>query len=296
MGLDVIAVADLRCDGQDAQLLAELDEKGIPFFKSRGAVAATGRKWLQGVRLADLDGRNGHSFECDLLVASAGQSPVIGPLVSAGAKLIMDQHTGFFLPRELPPRIHAAGRLLGLADPMALEASGRLAGLMAAGDAGAPAPLTSAESESAVRPGPVKGSRVAYIPGDGRGRKSFICFDEDGTLKSARQSAEQGFDLPELAKRFGGFGLGPGQSGVPGHNLPLVMAKLRGDSTEGLLPTTVRSPFTPVLMAAIGGSGRPLSKHTPMYDQQPGPGCGPCVTRPMPLAAMRSRLCATRRV
>ncbi len=268
MGLDVIAVADLRCDGQDAQLLAGLEMKGIPFFKGRGAVAATGRKWLQGVRLADLNGRNGHSFECDLLVASAGQSPVIGPLVSAGAKLIMDQHTGFFLPREMPPRIHAAGRLLGLADPVALEASGRLAGLKAAGDAGAPASLTSAESELAALPGPVKGSRVAYIPGDGRGRKSFICFDEDGTLIGARQSAEQGFDLPELAKRFGGFGLGPGQSGVPGHNLPLVMAKLRGDSTEELLPTTVRSPFTPVLMAAIGGSGRPLSKHTPMYDQQ----------------------------
>jgi sarcosine oxidase subunit alpha len=158
--------------------------------------------------------------------------------------------------------------MLGLADPAALQASGRLAGLKAAGDTGVPVSLTAAEKELAVLPGPVKGNQVAYIPGDGAGRKSFICFDEDGTLKAAGQSAEQGFDVPELAKRFGGFGLGPGQSGIPGHNLPLVMSNLRGESTEDLIPTTVRSPLIPVLMATVSGHRRSMHKRTPMHAQQ----------------------------
>lgn len=268
LGLDVIAVADLRTDGQDEDLLATLADKGIPFFRGQGAAKANGKKGLKGVWLADLKGRKKNDFMCDLLVTSAGQSPVIGPLSTAGAKLALDQYTGFFLPRKMPPRIYTAGSLMGLNDPDVLEASGRLAGLKAARDAGVRVSLVSAESELAALPGPVQGNQVAYIPSGREGRKSFICFDEDGTLKTARQSAEQGFDVPELAKRFGGFGLGPGQSGIPGHNLPLVMSGLRGDSTEDLMPTTVRSPLKPVLMATMCASKRMQYKRTPMHAQQ----------------------------
>jgi sarcosine oxidase subunit alpha len=218
--------------------------------------------------MTDPNGNGTLRFDCDLLVASAGLSPQIGPLSTAGAKLAFDEHTCFFLPEKMPPRVHAAGRLLGLTDPAAIEASGRVAGLKAVCNAGLEISLTQAENELTALPGPAKGNSAVHAPGIGEGRKAFICLDEDGTLKTARQSAQQGFDLPELAKRFGGFGLGPGQGAVPGHNLPLVLASFRKGAQPELIPTTIRSPLSPVLMATMAGSGHSMLKHTPMHRQQ----------------------------
>ena len=52
-------------------------------------------------------------MSCDLLVASAGLTPVNGPLTLAGAKLAYDDRTGYFLPTQLPAKMFAAGRMTG---------------------------------------------------------------------------------------------------------------------------------------------------------------------------------------
>jgi sarcosine oxidase subunit alpha len=82
-----------------------------------------------------------------------------------------------------------------------------------------------AEAKDAVAslPGPERGCKLVTAPV--KGRKSFICFDEDATVKSVKQAIDKGFDVPELVKRFAGVGLGPGQGGIPGHNLPLFVAQ-----------------------------------------------------------------------
>ena len=51
------------------------------------------------------------------------------------------------------------------------------------------------------------------------GRKSFICFDNDATIKNIKQAIEKGFDVPELIKRLNAAELGPGQGCIPGHNI-----------------------------------------------------------------------------
>ena len=265
-GLRVLAVADARKAGHDPALVTALKSKNIPFLPGWAASRAEGKKTVSGALLGNLHVSQTKHFPCDLLVASAGLSPLNGLLSIAQAKFAFDEHTHFFLPTELPPRVHACGRVLGFADPAAIEASGTLAGLKAARDAGIDAPLAHAEEELAGLPGPAKGCSVVHGPGIGRGRKSFICFDEDGTYKVAKQSVDQGFDVPELAKRFGVFGLGPSQGGIPGHNLPLVLAELRGDSIEGLFPTTVRSPLIPPLMSTVAGHNYNIFKQTPMHE------------------------------
>lgn len=265
-GLRVLAVADARKAGHDPALVTALKSKNIPFLPGWAASRAEGKKTVSGALLGNLHVSQTKHFPCDLLVASAGLSPLNGLLSTAQAKFAFDEHTHFFLPTELPPRVHACGRVLGFADPAAIEASGTLAGLKAARDAGIDAPLAYAEEELAGLPGPAKGCSVVHGPGIGRGRKSFICFDEDGTYKVAKQSVDQGFDVPELAKRFGVFGLGPSQGGIPGHNLPLVLAELRGDSIEGLFPTTVRSPLIPPLMSTVAGHNYNIFKQTPMHE------------------------------
>ncbi|MBW2124983.1 MAG: (2Fe-2S)-binding protein [Deltaproteobacteria bacterium] len=220
VGLQVMAVADAREGGHDPALVTALKSKGIPLFTGWAASQARGRKVVKGAVLGSLNSPAKEAFDCDLLVASAGLTPLSGPLSTAQARFAFDPHTNFFLPTELPPRVHAGGRLLGFTDPASIETSGTLAGLKAARDCGIDVPLGEVEEALAALPGPAKGCPVVHGPGIGVGRKSFICFDEDGTYKIARQCVQQGFDLPELAKRFGSFGLGPSQGGIPGHAPP----------------------------------------------------------------------------
>jgi sarcosine oxidase, subunit alpha len=265
-GLRVLAVADARKEGHDPALVTALKSKNISFLPGWAASRAEGKKTVSGALLGDLHSSQTTRFPCDLLVASAGLSPVNGLLSAAQAKFAFDEHTHFFLPTDLPPRVHACGRLLGFTDPASIEASGALAGLKAARDSGIDTPIAAAEEELAGLPGHLKGCSVVHGPGIGKGKKSFICFDEDGTYKIAKQSVAQGFDVPELAKRFGVFGLGPSQAGIPGHNLPLVLAELRGDGMEGLFPTTVRSPLVPPLMSTVAGHNYNIFKRTPMHE------------------------------
>jgi sarcosine oxidase subunit alpha len=136
LGLDVSCVADSRTSGQDGSLLAALAHRRVPLLRGWVATKAHG-KTLRKVTLGTTDGTRVLDFACDTLVTSAGLTPASGPLSLARAKMAYKNDTGFFVPEELPPGVHAAGRLLGLHHPLAIEASGHLAGLEAAADCGA---------------------------------------------------------------------------------------------------------------------------------------------------------------
>ncbi len=115
-------------------------------------------------------------------------------------------------------------------------------------------------------PGPVRGSKFVKAPVSGK--KTFICFDEDTTLKNVDQAMAMGFDVPELIKRFTSAGTGPGQGGVPGHNLPLYVAHTQESPDPQPRPTTVRAPLVPTLLATYAGSNHDMSKRTPVHDSQ----------------------------
>lgn len=280
LGLEIRAVADARTSGQDEAMAETLARRSIPLLKgymasaARPGNSASGKGVKQAI-LSRIGGSGAQRFGCDLVAVSAGLTPVAGPLNTVGAKIVYDHHTGCFMPRDLPFGVHVAGRLSGLHDPEALAASGRLAGLAAALDAGGNVSVRDIRAEKerlASLPGPARGVAPAFHPAIGNGRKSFVCFDEDGTVKSVRQSMEQGFDTPELAKRFGGFGLGPGQGGIPGHTLPLVMSQIQGRRQQDIVPTTTRSPLAPVLMGTVAGPNLLIRKYTPLYRRQNLPG------------------------
>jgi len=269
LGVEVLCVADIRFDGQAPQLIQALAERDIQFLRGWIASRACGTRALKKVTISTIDGMIGKDFGCDLLVASGGLTPSAGPLFLAQARMAYDYHTGFFLPEELPPKVHAAGRMLGLSDGFSIEASGRLAGLRAAADCGAQAQerIQEALEELENLPGPARGSKLVQAPGTGR--KRFICFDEDVTIKNIYQACDMGFDKVELAKRFTTAGLGPGQGGIPGHNLPMIVSQYReyyGDTSATLLPTTVRPPLTPVLLSTYAGAHHDMFKRTPLHE------------------------------
>ncbi|MBW2368903.1 MAG: (2Fe-2S)-binding protein, partial [Deltaproteobacteria bacterium] len=271
-GLDIACVADIREDGQDPELESALLKRRIPLMKGWVATHAQGRKTVSRATLKLRQGTAAKTFSCDLLVASAGLTPVTGPLSMAHAKLAYDPKTGTFLPTALPPGMFAAGRMLALSDPNAIEASGKLAGLKAAGALGlnAQADMDTAEKDLARLPGPETGCKLTLGPVNGR--KAYICFDEDAAVKNVKQAAGNGFDVPELVKRFAAVGTGPGQGGIPGHNLPQYMAQHLGDPNAVPQPTTVRAPLVPSYIATFAGSNHDMSKRTPMNDEQKAAG------------------------
>ncbi|MCB2186015.1 MAG: (2Fe-2S)-binding protein [Deltaproteobacteria bacterium] len=274
LGVEIAGLADARPAGGDPELVARLKELGVYYCPGAAVSAAHGKKGVEAATLTPLSGGKGEKLACDLIAAAAGFTPQAGPLVQAGARPMYDPATSAFLARDLPPRVHAAGRVLGLNDPPALEASGRSAGLAAAADCGADtgAALAAARDELASLTPPAPAPKLAFAPGLGKGDKAFICYDEDGTLKTARQCVAQGFDQPELAKRFGGFGLGPGQGGAPGHNLPLALAEIRGVDPSQLAPTTQRPPLSPPLLGVLAGPGHDVYKETPLTAAQAAAG------------------------
>ena len=267
LGLKVACVADIREDGQTPELLLALAERKIPVLKGWVAARAHGSRQVEKVTLTTIEGTVKRDFRCDLLVASAGLTPVNGPFILAQAKMGYDSHTGYFLPTELPAKMYPAGRLTGVNDPAAIEATGRLAGLKAAAAAGAhmTAAIAAAEKIAAALTGPERGCKLVTAPV--KGSKSFICFDEDATVKSVKQAIDKGFDVPELVKRFAGVGLGPGQSGIPGHNLPLFVAKYTA-SVQTPKPTTVRPPLVPTFLATYAGYNHHMFKRTPLHYSQ----------------------------
>jgi sarcosine oxidase subunit alpha len=267
LGLKINCVADIREDGQSQDLILALAERKIPVLKGWMAAKAHGGKRLSKVTLTTTEGTVKRHITCDLLVASAGLSPVTGPFILAQAKMRYDSRTGYFLPVTLPQKMFAAGRLTGVNAPHSIEASGRLAGLQAAADCGAQnaTALTEAERAVAELPGVETGCKLVTAPV--KGRKTFICFDEDTTIKNIKQAIKMGFDIPELIKRFTSAGTGPGQGGIPGHNLPLLVAKYTASTTPPV-PTLVRPPLVPTFIATYAGAHHHMFKRTPMHASQ----------------------------
>ena len=268
LGLDIALVADIREDGQDPELTEELEKRKIPLLKGWTAATAHGSKTVQKVTLSSVDGLVSKTVACDLLVASAGMTPVTGHITVALGKLKYDAHTGFFLVDKLPEKMHAAGRILGLDNGKSIEVSGKIAGLQAAFDCGACSigEIGKAKNELKTLPGPTRGTKFVMAPV--KGRKSFICFDEDTTIKNIKQAIDKGFDMPELIKRFTSAGTGPGQGGIPGHNLPLYAAKYQALPDISIRPTNVRPPLVPTLISTYAGTNHTMFKITPMDEMQ----------------------------
>lgn len=270
LGIEVPVVADARIKGHNQQLVSGLEAAGIEFLPGWAASDVKGGRKVKAVTLGQRDGRASRHFSCELFVASAGLQSVIGPLSSAKAKFRYCTDTGMFQPSCLPERVFAAGRMLAFANPGSIEASGRLAGLEAAAACGADvrAKLGAAQECLSSLPGQATGCDLVHGPGLGTGNKAFICFDGDGTYKNAVQCAEQGFDVPELAKRFGGFGLGPGQYQAPGQNLAMVMSEITGTPLQEALGTTVRPPLVAPTLATYTGPRHSIYKQTPLHRDQ----------------------------
>lgn len=268
-GVEVAAVADARTAGFAPGVLSRLQALRIPLLPRHVVTRAKGLRTLSEATLQSLEGgKKQLHYDCDLLIASAGLSPLSQLLHVAGAKMSYDPLTARFLPETLPAGVHAAGRVLGLDGPEAEEAQGKLAGLTALRDLG----LDVGEELRAAGDALDGLTRFKPVPGlvssSGKGHKRFVCFDEDVTVDQITDGMAEGFDQAELIKRYTTIGTGPSQSYLSGHNLPLMVAAIKGLAPGTVIPTTVRPPVVPTSMAVLGGRRHAPEKRTPLHARQ----------------------------
>ena len=83
LGLKIACVADIREDGQDAGLIRRLQERNIPYMSGWVATEAQGKSAVEKVIVSTNQGTLHREFYCNLLAASAGLTPVTGPLTMA---------------------------------------------------------------------------------------------------------------------------------------------------------------------------------------------------------------------
>jgi sarcosine oxidase subunit alpha len=264
LGLEIEAVADIRSTDQNVGLAKAFGTRNIPFLKGWIASETRGKKGVKEVLLTDRGHTEKRWFRCDLFIGSAGQAPLNAPLLTAGGKVEWDREKGLSLPVEMPPKMYAAGRLLGWQDPRAIETSGRIAGLRAAEDCGQKLSKESSEAEKELKNFCREGMNEWVVRTPGLGRKSFVCFDEDVSVVDIHRTSDEGYDTVELCKRYSTAGMGSSQGGIPGDNLPLVLAEHQGVLPGSFPPSRVRSPLRPTLLGTLVGKNYYHIKQTPL--------------------------------
>ena len=95
--------------------------------------------------------------------------------------------------------------------------------------------------------------------------KNFIDLDEDLQLKDYENAAQEGFDSPELLKRYATFGMGPSQGKHSNLLSVRILTRIRGETMVGRQLTTARPFTTPVTLGALAGRIFTPVRRTPTH-------------------------------
>jgi sarcosine oxidase, subunit alpha len=267
-GIDVALVIEMRetLDAESEALASALHDRGVRTTRRAAiyAARADARGELAAIELArDYHGEwqavKDKSIAVDGVWMSTGFAPANALLLQAGAKMRFDARLQQYVPSELPAGVFACGKVNGAYAFNDRLADGARAGSAAAVYCGGNVTATGAVSAE-FRETPNFGSAIVSHP---RGR-NFVDFDEDLQLKDFAGAVQEGFDSPELMKRFTTVGMGPSQGKHSNLNALRVLATLRGTDIEALGTTTSRPMFHPVPMAHLAGRGFTPERRTPM--------------------------------
>jgi sarcosine oxidase subunit alpha len=253
-GIEVAAVLDLRNEpgplskSLSDQLKAVPTHYGVRPIEAEGGVSS----------LVFEANRIRHKIQVDGVWMSVGFAPANALLHQARARMSYSNTVGQFVPQSLPAGVFACGKVNGVYGFDARLADGAHAGACAAAGLGLgiqPVASKAPLLESPTHPYPI------FPHPDGR---EFVDFDEDLQIKDLVNACQEGFDSSELLKRYSTIGMGPSQGKHSNMNALRILAKVRGESIEGLGTTTVRPMFHPVPMSHLAGRRFSPERRTPL--------------------------------
>ena len=255
-GARVAAVVDPRPDSSPA-LRRAAEAAGARLLAGTVVERAVAAGWpafagAGHVRAVQLRGAGGElRLDCDLLVMGGGFTPTLHLGSHTGHKPRWDPDCAAFVPAELPPGMQAAGAVTGGGTLAQCLAQGTAAGLAALRECGLATPeVRVPEGSDEAR------SFTPLWRVSGAGAKAFVDFQHDVTADDLALAAREGYQRPELMKRYTTLGMGTEQGKTSGMNGLGIMSELLGREVPSLGTTTFRPPYTPVALAAFVGHGR----------------------------------------
>jgi len=245
-------------------------EHGVSIGLGAAPLRALGGPGVRGLETATAHGdgwRSGPVEQCDLVLVSAGWSPLVNLLSHRGVKPVWDSENACFMPAGGEEAISVAGSAAGVWNHQQCIVSGQAAGVRAAR-----ALNRWSSAVEAPRYGgwtaPIRPLYEIRVPG--RKLKSFVDIQNDVTSEDVRLAHREGFVSVEHLKRYTTLGMATDQGKVGNVVGLALMAEARGVSVPDVGTTTFRPPYTPVSVGALRGRSvgthfKPL-RRTPMHD------------------------------
>ncbi len=240
-GVTVAAMVDTRAE-------AAPGEAAWPVLTGARVTGTRGRLGLTRVGVEGLQGKQ--EFEADALAVCGGWSPSVHLTCHLGAKPVWDERLQAFLPRPgAVPWMGVAGAAAGEFTTAGCLRDGWRAAAEALSHLGLRAPEPDLpEAEGAE---PRQGPFVVV-----EGRRQFVDYQNDVTVKDIRLAAQEGFASVEHMKRYTTLGMATDQGKTANVPAIAVLSEALGSPVAATGATTFRPPFTPVSIAAMGAGGQ----------------------------------------
>ena len=268
-GVNLAGLVDFRKDGLDAALRSRLSGQGVRIWTGYTLTGSHGRKRVTAATLAALDGSDAQTVRCDTIVASSGRYPQHKLLGQVGARMVYDPALNFYLPHALPAAYQAAGRVLGLEDPEAIKAQGRIAAARALQSLG----IETASIEQGAREvlDRAAGARAVslqpLLSAAKDKKKTFVCYCHDVSEANIEQAVAEGFDNIETCKRYTTATQGTCQGGMCEANFAHLLAKKRPELGARDLPTT-RPPVSTISLGSLAAGIHDHPQLSPLHHVQ----------------------------
>jgi len=252
-GAEVLAILDTRAKPGNRALADLAKDRGIELLAGWMPYAAEGEAGLERLTATPVDparraSEEPRAFDCDLLCVSARPAPAAALLAHTGARLRFDAMRGGHLPDELPPTVHAAGGVNGLAPLDRVIADGTRGGGAAAGR------KQRSSAKNSRKPTKTSAALAAQQPiVEHPGGKAFVDLDEDLTVGDIRDAVALGYQDVQLLKRFSTLGMGTSQGRHANPPGIALAAAARGEEIGAVGLTTARPPLAPVAFGTLAG-------------------------------------------
>lgn len=257
-GTYVQAVVDARSPQPQGHFHAQVRALGIPIYYGQTIHSADGFKTVDRIEIGDVGGdRTLRSFSCDLVVIAVGYKPQLNLLSAGRQRPHWDRERQILRISEFPAGIYAAGEVNGSASFARLYAEGWQAGEAASAQKPQPESCRTYEDCIPALPADIESS----------GTRHFICKCMDVTRSEMQCSIAEGFDAVETLKRYTSMGMGPCQGKLCYEAVARLAAQDTGLPASEAVPTTLRSPFSPVSFGILAGRSPHLQpiQRTPMH-------------------------------
>jgi sarcosine oxidase subunit alpha len=245
-GVEVAALIVPESPSSPEERNALVGSTDCPVLWGTAPEAVRGGRRVEALRLRSLDGPQRAAIECDAVLVHGGWVPARQLLAHAPGTSARDGSSNW---------IRAVGAAAGHASASDCVADGWFNTRDALEQAwGAGGSVRPSGGSIRMPPCPTGWTHSDAFKQGAQARSTFVDLASDVTVADIALAQREGYEAPELLKRYTTLGMGPDQGRGAGPLGLMLMADLRGLATDTLPPTRARPPFVPIAFGTLAGA------------------------------------------